>query len=137
MIERLLAGEAALARNELDAADRLFGQVADADPRNAIAVVGQARVAVRRGDVERGRLLAGQALVIDPDEAAASRLLAELDRQLEAAPRPAPLLEAAPEVGSEPVRTPEAATAPDGEAPVAVTAGRGWRAWLERLLRRS
>jgi thioredoxin-like negative regulator of GroEL len=127
MIERLLAGEAALARNELDAADRLFGQVADADPRNAIAVVGQARVAIRRGDVDRGRLLAGQALVIDPDEAAASRLLAELDRQLEAAPRPAPL----------PARLPE--PAPDVEpeqAPEAAVASRGWRAWLERLLRR-
>ena len=127
MIERLLAGEAALARNELDAADRLFGQVADADPRNAIAVVGQARVAIRRGDVERGRLLAGQALVIDPDEAAASRLLAELDRQLEAAPRPAPI----------PAPLPEAAPEVEPEvAPEAAVAGRGWRAWLERLLRR-
>jgi thioredoxin-like negative regulator of GroEL len=127
MIERLLAGEAALASNELDAADRLFGQVADADPRNAIAVVGQARVAIRRGDVERGRLLAGQALVIDPDEAAASRLLAELDRQSGPGPGPAPLPDVARAAAPQPAAEP---------APAAAVAGHGWRAWLERLLRR-
>ena len=107
MIERLLAGEAAIARDDLEIADRLFSQVADADPRNAIAVVGLARIAARRGDDERARALAGRALEIDPDEAAATRLLAELDR---------------PPVSA---RAPEPASAP-----------RGWRAWLARLLRR-
>lgn len=154
MIERLLAGEAALARDELDAADRLFEQVAEADPRNAIAVVGQARVALRRGDVQRGRLLAGQALVIDPDEAAARRLLEELDRQSGAAPQPPPGTEAAPEAEPAPEtvaeRAPEAVAerAPEGrspldalpgwepEAPVAAATSRGWRAWLAGLLRR-
>jgi tetratricopeptide (TPR) repeat protein len=79
MIERLLAAEAALDRAELDVAGRLFGQVADADPRNAIAVVGLARLALRRGAREEARDLARRALDIDPDEAAAQRLLAELD----------------------------------------------------------
>lgn len=107
MIERLLAGEAALARDELDAAERMFSQVATADPRNAIALVGLARVAVRRGARDEARALAGRALDIDPDEAAAARLLADLDR---------PPAEPAPVAGSAPPR-------------------HGWRGWLDRLLR--
>ena len=79
MIERLLAADGALARDELDHAERLFGQVADADPRNAIALVGLARVASRRGDRDGARSHLERALEIDPDEAAARRLLDELD----------------------------------------------------------
>jgi tetratricopeptide (TPR) repeat protein len=90
MIERLLAAEAALDRAELDVAGRLFGQVADADPRNAIAVVGLARVALRRESRDEARDLARRALDIDPDEAAAQRLLAELDAPVPAEPRPQP-----------------------------------------------
>ena len=84
MIERLLAAEGALARDELDHAQRLFGQVAEADPRNAIAVVGLARVLARRGDTDAARELLAHALEIDPEEAAAHRLLAELEAPLEA-----------------------------------------------------
>lgn len=123
MIERLLAGEAAFARDDLEIADRLFAQVVEADPRNAIAVVGLARIAVRRGDLERARELAGRALAIDPDEAAASRLLVALD--LEAEPEPAP--ERVPSAWPEPAAEPGPEPAP---------ARRGWRAWLARLLRR-
>jgi tetratricopeptide (TPR) repeat protein len=79
VIERLLAAESALARDELEVAERHFNLVADADPRNAIAVVGLARIAARRGDPEAARGLARRALEIDPDEAAAARLLGELD----------------------------------------------------------
>ena len=79
MIERLLAADGALARDELDHAERLFRQVADADPRNAIALVGLARVASRRGDRDGARRDLERALEVDPDEAAARRLLAELD----------------------------------------------------------
>ena len=86
MIERLLAAESALVRGELDAAERQFSLVADADPRNAIAVVGLARIAVRRDDRGAARVLVKRALEIDPDEAAAARLLAELDRSEVAAP---------------------------------------------------
>ncbi len=77
MIERLLAAERALAAGDLDRAERLFRQVADADERNAIAVVGLAEVALARGDHAAAEALATRALEIDPDEAAAARLLAE------------------------------------------------------------
>jgi len=87
MIERLLAADAALAEGELEAASRLFAQVADADPRNAIAVVGLARIALREGRAEEARSLLARALDIDPDEAAAQRLIREL---YVAAPAPIP-----------------------------------------------
>ena len=87
MIERLLAAEGALARDELDHAAHLYEQVAAADPRNAIAVVGLARVAARRGDSEAARGHLEHALEIDPDEAAARQLLLQLDSgPVEAAP---------------------------------------------------
>lgn len=153
MIERLLAGDAALDRDELEAADRLFAQVAEADPRNAIAVVGLARVAVRRGEGERARALANRALAMDPDEAAASRLIAELDRQPMLAPAAAVAAEAerviAPERAAEPGRqlAPEPgrpleawpAPAPEAAAVLRTEAASprgGWRGWLDRLLRR-
>jgi len=75
VIERLLTADAALERGEPDAAERLYRQVADADPRNAIALVGLARVAQARGDAPAARDLAEQALALDPQEAAARRLL--------------------------------------------------------------
>jgi thioredoxin-like negative regulator of GroEL len=122
MIERLLAAEGALERDELDHAQRLFGQVAEADPRNAIAVVGLARVLARRGDTEAARELVAHALDIDPDEAAARRLLDELDRTTELEPEP------------------EAATATPPMAPAVVvepTSGSGGLlGWLRRLLGR-
>lgn len=76
MIERLLAAERALAEGQLDQAERLFAQVAEADERNAIAVVGLAEVARARGDEPAATELLARALAIDPEEAAAARLLA-------------------------------------------------------------
>jgi tetratricopeptide (TPR) repeat protein len=78
MIERLLAADAAMERGETDAAERLYRQVADADARNAIALVGLARVAEARGDGAGARELAERALAIDADEAAARRMLDSL-----------------------------------------------------------
>jgi len=120
MIERLLAAEGALERDELDHAQRLFGQVAEADPRNAIAIVGLARVVARRGDTDAARELVAHALDIDPDEAAARRLLDELDRTSEPEPE---------DVAATPPMTPAAQGTP---APRPV----GLLGWLRRLFRR-
>lgn len=96
MIERLLAADAALDRGDLETAEKLFTQVAEADPRNAIAAVGLGRVAAARDDAMGARTWFLRALEIDPDEAAALRLFAALDRELaddavsEAPPSPAP-----------------------------------------------
>ena len=99
MIERLLAADDALGRGELEVAERLFAQVANADGRNAIALVGLARVAARRGDAAAARELLLRALEIDPDEAAAKRLLTELEPEravAAAAPAEAPPVIEAP-----------------------------------------
>jgi tetratricopeptide (TPR) repeat protein len=78
MIERLLAAEAMLERGELESAGRLFAQVAEADARNAIAVVGLARIASLEGRFADAHELLDRALSIDPAEAAARRLLVEI-----------------------------------------------------------
>jgi thioredoxin-like negative regulator of GroEL len=119
MIERLLAAEGALSRDELDHAQRLFGQVVEADPRNAIAVVGLARVLARRGDTDAARELLAHALDIDPDEAAARRLLGSLD--------------AAPEAELPPAALP--APLPANAATPQPAERRGPLAWLRRLFR--
>jgi thioredoxin-like negative regulator of GroEL len=114
MIELLLAAEGMLAGGDLDHAERLFSQVAEADPRNAIAVVGLAEVAAARGDEAGALEAARRALEIDPENAAARRMI---DRLEPVARRPdatsAPELEAAP------------------EAPPVLTR----RSWLDRLIR--
>ena len=126
MIERLLAAESALVRGELDAAERQFSLVADADPRNAIAVVGLARIAVRRDDRGTARVLVKRALEIDPDEAAAARLLAELDRSEVAAPEAS----VTPREGA---AAPPAPSTPANGSPRAPW----WRRWIDRLRGRS
>jgi len=92
MIERLLAAEKALDQGMLDTAGRLYAQVAQADPRNAIALVGLAKVALREDRINDARELAEQALAIDPDEAAAQRLLREVYAEMRPAPEPRPTL---------------------------------------------
>lgn len=77
-IERLLEAARAFDAGRLDQAERIYRQVAQVDPRSSIALVGLARVALQRGGEDgavEGRRLAEAALVVDPDNAAARRLL--------------------------------------------------------------
>ncbi len=78
MIELLLQAERALAVGLLDQAEQLYRQAIERDPRNGIAVVGLARVALERGQERTAWELASQALGIDPENAAAQRLAARL-----------------------------------------------------------
>lgn len=78
MIELLLVAERLVAEGELDRAAHLFEQVTEADPRNAIAVVGLARVAQARGNEAGAITLARRALEIDPEDVAAQRLVVEI-----------------------------------------------------------
>jgi thioredoxin-like negative regulator of GroEL len=74
VIELLLQAERALSVGLVDQADRLYRQVAAADPRNSIAVVGLARVALERADDAEAWRQAQRALAIDPENVAARRL---------------------------------------------------------------
>lgn len=78
MIEILLQAERAMSVGLLDQAERLYGQAAASDPRNSIAVVGLARVALERGDDRGAYGLGLRALEIDPENEAARRLVDRL-----------------------------------------------------------
>ena len=78
MIELLLAADRLLAAGDLDHAERIYRQVIEADPRNAIAVVGMAQVAEARGAHDAAATLARHALDIDPEDQAARRLISVL-----------------------------------------------------------
>jgi tetratricopeptide (TPR) repeat protein len=153
VIEILLQGERMLALGRLDEAEKLYRQAADADPRNSIAVVGLARIAVERGDDPAAYRFAQRALAIDPENAAAERLARRLDEVY--AYRGQSIAELAAESGSaspEAVArspSPEAAPAPERPAPSTAPstpaseaapdspARADHRGLVDRLLRRS
>jgi uncharacterized protein HemY len=70
----MLEAERAMAVGLLDKAERLYAQVAAADPRNSIAVMGLARIALERDNQRGAYLLARRALVLDPDNPMASHM---------------------------------------------------------------
>ncbi len=78
MIEWLLEAERALTAGDLADAERRYRKAIDTDGRNAIAVVGLARVAIARGDPQVASVHIARALAIDPENAAARRHAAEL-----------------------------------------------------------
>lgn len=82
MIELLIEAERAMTHGRLDEADRLYRQVAEGDPRNAIAVVGLARVALDRGDDLGAYLHARRALALDPDNPTAQHLVMRMSEVL-------------------------------------------------------
>ncbi len=104
MIELLLEAERALSMGRADRAELLYRQVAAADPRNSIAVVGLARVALERADDPGALVMARRALAIDGHNVAAQRLIQRLEEVLltrgEALPpaevAPAPAAQMAP-----------------------------------------
>ena len=96
MIEIILQAERALSVGQLEQAERLYRQAAELDPRNSIAVVGLARVALDRGDDRGAYTFARQALDIDPENAAAQRLADRLDEVMRFRGEEPPAAEAAP-----------------------------------------
>jgi len=82
LIESLLQAERLLVVGQVDAAEKIYNSTLAADPRNSIAVVGLARVALERGDDRLAYQHACEALDIDRQNAAALRLEARLSEVL-------------------------------------------------------
>ena len=89
MIEILLQAERALTAGAFDQAERLYTQAIEVDPRNAIALVGLARVTLARAEAQALEHVR-RALALDPENAAALRLEARLGESPHTAP-PAPI----------------------------------------------
>jgi len=78
MIELMLQAEQTLGLGLVDQAERMYRQAAAADPHNAIAIIGLARVQLERGDRPGAHQLTLRALAIDPENATGLRMEARL-----------------------------------------------------------
>lgn len=141
MIELLLQAEGALSVGLLDRAETLYRQVASADPRNSIAVVGLARVALERGGQPEALDLARRALAIDPENVAAQRLVQRLEEVLafkgvDTTPAAGPPPVEAQPAGPMPIEAPPAPTPPVEAPPRATPPEPARRSFLDRVLRR-
>lgn len=137
MIELLLQAESALSLGLLDRAEVLYQQVSSADPRNSIAVVGLARVALERSDEVGALTLARRALSIDPENNAAQRMVQRLEEVLRTrgvSLGPDAGLGAGLGASAESNATAREAT--DRADPARATTEHGGRSYLDRLLRR-
>ena len=130
MIEVLLQAESALSLRLLDRAEILYRQVVIADPRNSIAVVGLARVALERGDEPGALHQARRALAIDSENAAARRMVQRIEEILRYRGVATPSEPAAP------VREPGMDPAPAAPEPAAPEPVDHPRSIADRLLRR-
>lgn len=125
MIELLLEAERALSFGRVDRAEQLYRQVADADPRNSIAVVGLARVALERADDVGALVMARRALTIDPENEAARRMAERMEEVLQTRG------EALPEAGDPSPVSPDLPASPHVDQP---TPGRGGLSrWFRRI----
>ena len=95
---------------QIDQAQEIYEQVSTSDPKNSIAVVGLARVALERGDELGAYLLARRALGIDPENDAARRMAVRLEEVL--ATRGHPVDDPLPAEAAEAVSSASAAPAP-------------------------
>lgn len=137
MIEPLLEAERAMDVGMLDQAERLYRTIAEADPRNSIAVVGLARVAIERGDDLEALRLGRRALRIDPENVMAQRVVARLEEVLTVRGVPLPPDEGA--AGSPPpTPTPPAPPAPPSPStlPASPPPPASRRGLISRFLRR-
>jgi hypothetical protein len=136
VIELLLEAERALSFGRVDRAEELYRQVAESDPRNSIAVVGLARVALERTDDLGAYLLARRALVIDPENEAARRLALRLEEVLATRGEPVadPMSPAPPAPPAPPTPPTPAAASPMPE--LAPSRARKHRSLIDRLRRR-
>jgi len=139
MIEIILEAERALTTGQLDQAERLYRQAADLDPRNSIAVVGLARVALDRGDERRAYTLARKALEIDPENAAGQRLAERLEEVMRYRGEQPPAVTAPPPVPAQPppatAKPPPPAVMQPSPKPL-TPPRRKRRSLLDRILRR-
>ena len=119
MIELLLVADRLLAAGDLDRAERIYQQVVEADPRNAIAVVGLAQVAHARGLSSTAEDHLWRALDIDPQDQAAQRLAMEWadGRAVPGEPAAEPVVASVPSDASVPTSANETAFAPAAAAP--------------------
>ena len=78
MIEQILQADRYLQVDQVEKARDVYQKVVDADPGNAIAIVGLARCALAEGNDRQAYELASRALEIDPENDLARRMEARL-----------------------------------------------------------
>lgn len=134
MIEPLLHAERLLLMGLLDQAEAVYRRTVEHDPRNAIAVMGLARVAVERGEMEEAHVQATRALHIDPENAAAAAMEARTAELLGRRPGGQPGGDGRPR--AEPAPRSERAAGSERDPRTEPTTGTDRRSLLRRIMGR-